>query len=81
MTSPSANSAVDAPASAGTRARIAGVPVSRDKVCYLFAGWFSGAMDWVGQATGQTWKTHSEETRCAAEGHAHCVFTVTPIAH
>ena len=60
---------------------IAGVPVSRDKVCYLFAGWFSGAMDWVGQATGQTWKTHSEETRCAAEGHAHCVFTVTPIAY
>ena len=28
VTSPSANSAVDAPASAGTRARIAGVPVS-----------------------------------------------------
>ena len=47
----------------------------------FYAGWFSGAMDWVGQATGQTWKTHSEETRCAAEGHAHCVFTVTPIAH
>jgi hypothetical protein len=58
---------------------IAGVPVTKDKVCYLFAGWFSGAMDWVGQDTGKTWKTHSEETRCAAEGHDHCVFTVTPI--
>ncbi|PXW99318.1 V4R domain-containing protein [Sphaerotilus hippei] len=58
---------------------IAGVPVSADKACYLFAGWFSGAMDWVGQATGQTWKTRSEETKCAGEGHAHCIFTVTPI--
>jgi hypothetical protein len=63
---------------------IAGVPVTQDKVCYLFAGWFSGAMDWVGQTTGRTWKTTSTETQCAAEkaihGHDHCVFTVTPIA-
>ena len=58
---------------------IAGVPVNKDKACYLCAGWFSGAMDWVGQDTGKTWKTHSEETRCAAEGHEHCVFTVAPI--
>ena len=62
-----------------TTGHIAGVPVRKDKVCYLFAGWFSGAMDWVGQNTGKTWKTHSEETRCAAEGHDHCVFAVTPI--
>ena len=59
---------------------IAGVPVVREKVCYLFAGWFAGAMDWVGQDTGKTWKTRSEETQCAAQGHRHCVFTVTPIA-
>jgi len=63
---------------------IAGVPVRADKLCYLFAGWFSGAMDWVAHSTGQTWTTHSAETQCAAEhethGHDHCVFTVTPIA-
>jgi hypothetical protein len=63
---------------------IAGVPVSRDKLCYLFAGWFSGAMDWVGATAGATWRTSSAETQCAAEcegqDHAHCLFTVTPLA-
>jgi hypothetical protein len=34
----------------------------------------------VDKDTGQSWKTHSEETRCAAEGHEHCVFTVTPLS-
>lgn len=59
---------------------IAGVPVVSDKACYLFAGWFSGAMDWVGADMGRHWKTQAEETRCAAEGHAHCVFTVRPLS-
>jgi hypothetical protein len=58
---------------------IAGVPQTSGKVCYLFAGWFSGAMDWVGGHTGATWKTTSAETQCAAEGHEHCVFTVEPM--
>lgn len=58
---------------------IAGVPVTADKVCYLFAGWFSGAMDWVSQDRGQGTRTTSEETQCAAEGHDRCLFTVTPI--
>jgi Domain of unknown function (DUF5943)/V4R domain len=58
---------------------IAGVPVDRSKVCYLFAGWFSGAMDWVLETSGSTVRTTSTETQCAAEGHAHCVFTVSPL--
>lgn len=61
---------------------IAGVPVTQGRVCYLFAGWFSGAMDWVAQDRGQAWRTHSEESCCAAEArapHPHCVFTVTPL--
>ena len=58
---------------------IAGVPVSRDKLCYLFAGWFSGAMDWVAKDTGATYKTTSAESQCCAEGHEHCVFTVSPL--
>jgi len=58
---------------------IAGVPVSKDKACYLFAGWFSGAMDWVARDMGLDYKTTSTETQCAAEGHDHCVFTVQPL--
>jgi hypothetical protein len=58
---------------------IAGVPVDRSKVCYLFAGWFSGAMDWVLESSGSSVRTTSSETQCAAEGHSHCVFTVSPV--
>ncbi len=58
---------------------IAGVPVKQDLSCYLFAGWFAGAMDWVGADLGHGYKTHSEETQCAAQGHSHCLFTVTPM--
>lgn len=58
---------------------IAGVPVRRDKVCYLFAGWFSGAMDWVAETAGSPLRTTCHESQCAAEGHAHCVFTVAPL--
>lgn len=57
---------------------IAGVPVRRDKCCYLFSGWFAGAMDWVAQDGGSTLKTHSCETQCAAEGHEHCCFAIDP---
>jgi hypothetical protein len=63
---------------------IAGVPVNKDKLCYLFAGWFSGAMDWVADDTGASYRTTCAETQCAAEsadhGHDHCVFTVSPLA-
>ncbi|HEX6705932.1 MAG TPA: DUF5943 domain-containing protein [Albitalea sp.] len=58
---------------------IAGVPVRSDKLCYLFAGWFAGAMDWVGEDLGERWRTFSRETQCEAEGHAHCVFTVSAL--
>lgn len=53
-------------------------PEARGKLCYMFAGWFSGAMDWVGQDTGRDYATTSGETQCAAECHDHCVFTVAP---
>jgi len=63
---------------------IAGVPVDRSRVCYLFAGWFSGAMDWVLETQGSAIRTTSEESRCSAEHgghhpHAHCTFTVHPL--
>jgi hypothetical protein len=58
---------------------IAGVPVRKGKLCYLFAGWFSGAMDWVGAQGQAPWKSTSSETQCAAEGFEHCEFTVKPL--
>lgn len=63
---------------------IAGVPLDRSKVCYLFTGWFSGAMDWVLESAGSDLRTRSAESQCAAEGEdsragcGHCVFTVRP---
>ncbi|MCB6185170.1 4-vinyl reductase [Leeia sp. TBRC 13508] len=56
----------------------AGIPKVPEKACYMFAGWFAGAMDWVGEHTGQSYKTVSAETQCAAEGFDYCVFTVQP---
>jgi predicted hydrocarbon binding protein len=53
-------------------------PEASGKLCYMFAGWFSGAMDWVGKDSGRHYATTSSETQCAAEGHDHCVFTVEP---
>jgi hypothetical protein len=50
------------------------------RLCYMFEGWFAGAMDWVGQSEGRDYRTVSRETQCAAEGHAHCTFRVTPMA-
>jgi predicted hydrocarbon binding protein len=53
-------------------------PRAKGKLCYMFAGWFSGAMDWVGYDTTSPYKTQSHEYQCAGEGHDHCVFSVTP---
>ena len=55
-------------------------PELSGKLCYMFAGWFAGAMDWVGETLGKSYKTESFESECASEGHDHCVFTVTPKA-
>lgn len=58
-------------------------PEARGKLCYMFAGWFAGAMDWVCQdrdnaGRGLPAATISREESCAAEGHAQCTFLVTP---
>ncbi len=47
------------------------------RVCYMFAGWFAGAMEWVGENTGNPVKVVCDETQCACEGHQdHCTFEV-----
>jgi len=49
------------------------------RVCYMFAGWFAGAMEWLGDSAGHSLKVGCEETRCACEGEQnHCVFEVRP---
>jgi predicted hydrocarbon binding protein len=53
-------------------------PEKHGKLCYMFEGWFAGAMDWVGETSGRKIATVSRETQCASEGFEHCIFTVTP---
>jgi predicted hydrocarbon binding protein len=49
------------------------------RVCYMFAGWFPGALEWAGKNTGKPWKLTSSEVQCACDGpHDHCLFEVTP---
>ena len=57
---------------------LAQAEVCAAKTCYMFAGWFAGAMDWVGDNVGMPVQTLCCETRCGAEGHDHCVFAVRP---
>lgn len=46
------------------------------KLCYMCAGWFPGALDWVGRDLG--WALTAEEVSCAGEGHDDCAFEVKP---
>jgi predicted hydrocarbon binding protein len=45
------------------------------KACYMFRGWFPGALEFVAQSRR---KVTSVEVQCAAEGHDHCIFEVNP---
>jgi predicted hydrocarbon binding protein len=50
-------------------------------VCYMFAGWFPGSLEWAGRSLGRDWWLTGEERHCAAEGaHRHCLFEVWPRA-
>jgi hypothetical protein len=45
------------------------------KSCYMFRGWFPGALEFVAAAEGRTLRLLCSEVQCAAEGtHDHCVF-------
>ena len=45
-------------------------------LCFMFAGWFPGALDWIAENQGQSFRVTSDEVRCAGEGHEHCVFEI-----
>ncbi len=49
------------------------------KVCYMFAGWFPGALAWVGEQRRAKIETNCSEIQCAAErGAEYCLFRVAP---
>jgi predicted hydrocarbon binding protein len=51
------------------------------RTCYMFRGWFAGALEFVGTLVGKRVKVASEEIQCAAEGrHDRCVFETKPEA-
>lgn len=56
---------------------VLGRPGESGRLCYMFSGWFAGAMDWVCDRQGISLRSRSEETSCSAEGHEHCTFTVS----
>ncbi|HYR36720.1 MAG TPA: 4-vinyl reductase, partial [Burkholderiales bacterium] len=46
-----------------------------EKACYMFRGWFPGALEFVAQSGV---RLTSSELQCAAEGHDHCLFEIAP---
>jgi predicted hydrocarbon binding protein len=49
-----------------------------EHLCYAFAGWFPGALEWVARDLGKDWKLTASETQCAAAGkHDHCLFEIS----
>ena len=47
------------------------------KVCYMCAGWFPGALEWVGRDIGAQWSLTAREVACAAEGRDRCTFEIS----
>jgi predicted hydrocarbon binding protein len=48
-------------------------------LCYGFAGWFAGGLEWAAQDLGRAWKVTSSEVQCAGDAvHDHCAFEVVP---
>jgi predicted hydrocarbon binding protein len=46
-------------------------------LCYAFAGWFPGALEWAGRDAGADWKLTASEVQCAGDGvHDHCAFEI-----
>ena len=49
------------------------------KLCYRFASWLEGSLEYVAAAAGRPLRLEAREVYCAAEGvHDHCLFEVLP---
>ena len=52
---------------------------SRRRVCYMFAAWLEGSLEYAAAAIGKKLSLQAHEACCAAEGtHDHCRFEVSP---
>jgi hypothetical protein len=48
------------------------------RVCYMFAAWLEGSLEYAAAATGRTLGLRAHEAHCAADGtHDHCLFEVS----
>lgn len=50
------------------------------KLCFMFAPWLAGALEYVCEAAGAPRALAAREVQCAAEGHDFCLFEVAPAA-
>jgi predicted hydrocarbon binding protein len=49
------------------------------KVCYMYAAWLEGSLEYVAASAGRKQVLKAHEVYCQAEGvHDHCLFEVTP---
>jgi hypothetical protein len=49
------------------------------RVCYMFAAWLEGSLEYAAVATGKALSLRAREICCAADGtHDHCAFEVAP---
>lgn len=49
------------------------------RLCYAFAGWFAGALEWAARDLGREWTLTSSEVQCSGDGvHDHCAFEIVP---
>jgi hypothetical protein len=49
------------------------------KTCYMFSGWFPGALEWMMSRRSLEVSLSCEEVQCSAEGLACCIFQVRPL--
>ncbi len=50
------------------------------RLCYMFAGWFPGSLEWAAQDLGLSARLACEEVQCAGAGEGdHCLFQVSPV--
>ena len=48
-----------------------------NKICFMFAGWFAAAADWVSASEGVGMRHNSQEVSCAMQGQNDCLFSIT----
>ncbi len=47
-------------------------------VCYMYTGWFAGALEWVGLNTDRRFRLCARESCCASNRAEHCLFEIRP---